>query len=145
MRHILLAAAVLAASPASAGQMLVATPRGPVYAPAYRYSGAPSAARYYAPPRAGWLAPRGQYLQGYLSPPAIIGGAIAGALLGAAATVSPQVLPPPRPVAAPVPDAMDEIADTNPQGVTRQEVEEAIADFCSRNATASLCVKLQSR
>jgi hypothetical protein len=59
--------------------------------------------------------------------------------------VLPQVLPPPRPIAAPVPDAMDEIVPVNTQGVTRQEVEEAIADFCARNATASLCVKLQSR
>jgi hypothetical protein len=38
MRHILLAAAVLAVSPASAGQMLVPTARGPMYAPAYRAS-----------------------------------------------------------------------------------------------------------
>jgi hypothetical protein len=50
----------------------------------------------------------------------------------------------PRPV-APARDAMDEIAETNPQGVTRAEVEGAIADFCSRNATASLCVKLNAR
>jgi hypothetical protein len=68
MRHILLAAAVLAASPASAGQMLVPTARGPVYAPAYRYSGPPPGygqgflnyrSRGYVPPG---------YLGGYLPP-----------------------------------------------------------------------------
>jgi hypothetical protein len=44
-----------------------------------------------------------------------------------------------------MPDAMDEIPAVNPQGISRAEVEEAIADFCTRNAAASLCVKLQSR
>jgi hypothetical protein len=115
-----LLAAVLAASPASAGQMLVPTARGPIYAPAYRYSGPPP-----------WM--RG-YVRPYRpNPGVIIGGAIAGALAA------------PRPVPVQRPDAMDEIVPVNAQGVTRQEVEEAIADFCSRNPTASLCVKLQSR
>jgi hypothetical protein len=129
MRHILLAAAVLAASPASAGQYLAPGPGG------FRY----------APPARGWLAPRGPYLNGYVRPyrpnPAPF---IAGALLGAVLGPLPALRSPSLGPAAAV-DAMDEIAPVNAQGVTRQEVEEAIADFCARNATASLCVKLQSR
>jgi hypothetical protein len=118
-RTAALLAAILAATPATAGQYLAPGPGGFRYAP---------------PARAPWL---NGYVRPYRpNPGVIIGGAIAGAL----AAVPRPVLP-----VQPPPDAMDEIAPVNAQGVTRQEVEEAIADFCSRNATASLCVKLQSR
>jgi hypothetical protein len=73
-------------------------------------------------------------LQGYLSPPAIIGGAIAGAL---------SQLPPP-PVRyyaaqpAPRPDAIDEIRDP----VRRDEVVSALERLCAMTDDP-ICAKLR--
>jgi hypothetical protein len=105
--------------------MLVPGYGGARYAPAYRYNGPPPGAR--------WLAPRGQYLQGYLAPSAILGSAIAGALS--------QLPPPPVRYYAPAPpDAIAEI----PNATTRQEVVEAIERLCELEPR-SICEKMQRR
>jgi hypothetical protein len=130
----LLALVLAMTTSAGAGQMLVPGYRGPHYAPSYRYNGPPP----------------GSYLNGYVRPyrpnPAPF---IAGALLGA---VVPQILPPSRPVARPVAapmpepagDPMDAIPDASPNTarITRQEIDAALADWCSTNGTAPLCQKL---
>jgi hypothetical protein len=122
-RTAALLAAVLAATPATAGQVLVPGPGGLRYAPA--------APRYYPP-----------YLQGYVrpwrpDPGAIIGGAIAGAL---------ATLPPP-PVwyyaaqPAPRPDAIAEIRDP----VTRGEVVTALERLCELEPATPICQKMSQQ
>jgi len=93
-----------------------------------------------------------------------LGAAIAGALAGAALQLIPraaealaQRLPPaptpaPRPAAvapppaAPAPsgDALDDI-EGNSRGITREEVEAALVDWCASHGDAPLCRKLQVR
>jgi hypothetical protein len=71
---------------------------------------------------------------------------IAGAIAGAALTLIPRAaeamanrLPPPP--AGGQGDALTDI-EPNPRGITRAEVEAAIADWCTSHADAALCVKL---
>jgi hypothetical protein len=125
MRTILIAALLAATSvPASAGQFLYNNGAGAHYSRPFPNYGQ------------RWLAPRGAYLQGYLAPEAILGGIIAGAMARAA--------PPPAyygpPVAAP-PDAIAEI----PNATTRQEVVDALNDYCGIKPGAEICHKLQPR
>ena len=100
---------------------------------------------------------------GYRHPPrpdlvAAIGGALAGAALElipramaalAARLPSEAPAPPPPPVVVaqsnrspPGNDVLDDI-EGNPRGITRQEVEAALIDWCATHADAPLCVKLR--
>ena len=120
----MLAAAVLVASPASAGQYLAPGPGGFRYAPP----------RYYGPPPGSYperLRPALQAKSGPVYRRRSSHDAAAGA--GSAA----------RSCAIARYHGRNRGGES--QGVTRQEVGGAIADFCNRNTTASLCVKLQSR
>jgi hypothetical protein len=136
----------LAASQAEAGEWMPAgyrqaPPYGPRYVPRnYRLS---YPERWYAPPRPD------------------VGAAIAGALAGAALELIPRAtaalvakLPPeasaplPPAVAAqmdaspPGNDALSDI-EGNSRGITRQEVEAALVDWCATHGDAPLCVKLR--
>jgi hypothetical protein len=119
MRHILLAAAVLAATPATAGQYLAPGPGGFSYAPT----------------------PRGPWLNGYVRPyrpnPAPF---IAGALLGTALGPLPALRPPSLGWAAAV-DAIDDI----PNPTTRAEVMDALRDYCGLRPDAGICAKIAGR
>jgi hypothetical protein len=128
-----------AASHANAGQLLVREPSG--YGRAawkHQYT-----ARYYPQQRPD------------------LGAAIAGALAGAALQLIPRAtealmakLPPgastpPPPIVTAQPDgpppssnALDDI-EGNSRGITRQEVEAALVDWCATHADAPLCVKLR--
>jgi hypothetical protein len=82
-----------------------------------------AACRYYAPvvwPRRPWAAPLG----------------------GPAYAAMPA--PPAPPQSAPPPNALNGIQGNN-RGVTRQEVEAALADWCEANPDAGLCKKLERR
>src|SRR5262249_31800621 len=93
-----------------------------------------------------------------------LGAAIGGALAGAALQLIPRAteallakLPPeasapaaPPPVAAAQPegsppsgDVLDDIQG-NSRGITRDEVEAALVDWCASHGDAPLCVKLQA-
>jgi hypothetical protein len=130
----------MAASQAHAGQLVVRGPGGYRHAPwKYRYT----APRHYAQQRPD------------------VGAAIAGALAGAALQLIPRAtealmakLPPgasapPRPVVTAEPDGstpsrdvLDDI-EGNSRGITRQEVEAALVDWCATHSEAPLCVKLR--
>jgi hypothetical protein len=93
-----------------------------------------------------------------------LGAAIAGALAGAALQLIPRAtealiakLPPAEsaqlstapPVAVAPPDGLPPSSDVlddiegNSRGITRQEVEAALADWCASHGDAPLCVKLR--
>jgi hypothetical protein len=131
----------IAASHANAGQFRVRGPSGYGHtAWKYRYT----APRFYAQQRPE------------------LGAAVAAALAGAAlqlipratealaAKLPPAASPPPPPVVTaqredgspPRSDVLDDI-EGNSRGITRQEVEAALVDWCASHADAPLCVKLQ--
>jgi hypothetical protein len=128
----------IAASYANAGQLLVRSPGG--YADA------------------SW-----KYARFYTRQPPDVGAALAGALAGAALQLIPRAtealmakLPPGAPTSPATPpvvtaqapgsppagDVLDDI-EGNSRGITRQEVEAALADWCASHVDAPLCVKLR--
>ena len=142
----LLASAVLlismAAFHANAGELLARAPDGYAYA-SWKF-------RHTAP-------------RFYTHQPPDLGAAIAGAVAGAAVQLIPHVaealiskLPaeaaaPPSPPPAvtaqtygppPSNDVLDDI-EGNSRGITRQEVEAALMDWCASHVDAPLCVKLR--
>jgi hypothetical protein len=129
---------------ASAGQMLAPGPGG------LRYSRPFATAPYYrgvAPgPYYRGAYPRPYYRSDAFPVAPLVAGAIAGAVLPRLTFPQPMP-PPPRAIAAPPPDALDEVAPVNPQGITREEVGNALNDWCAepRNAQAPLCVKMGDR
>ncbi len=143
-------AVILAATQAGAGEFLAPGPRS--YAPH---------GRGHAPfgYRGGYIAPR-YYAQDH-GPD--LGAAIAGALAGAALQLIPRAaealaarLPPapapqspaataPPPLAPPPPDDVLADIEGNSRGITRQEVEAALLDWCASHGDAPLCRKLQVR
>jgi hypothetical protein len=148
---LMAAAAVMmsmAAPEADAGELLAGGYR---HAPPYRHGYAP---RNY---RMGYMAPYGPQRPD-------LGAAIGGALAGAALQLIPRAteallakLPPGASappstlpsVAAAQPDgppsrgdALDDIQG-NSRGITREEVEAALVDWCASHGDAPLCVKLQ--
>jgi len=109
-----------------------------------------------------YIAPRYYYLAQQRPD---LGAAIAGALAGAALQLIPRAaealaqrlppapapgpLPPPAaaaplPPAAPPGDVLDDI-EGNSRGITREEVEAALVDWCASHGDAPLCRKLQVR
>jgi hypothetical protein len=142
---LLAAAAVMIlmeASYAKAGQLLVRGPGG--------YAHASLKQRYAA-------------TRFYVRQPPDLGVVLAGALAGAALQLIPRAtealmarLPPeaPTPPAAPpavtaqaqasppAGDVLDDI-EGNSRGITRQEVEAALTDWCASHVDAPLCVKLR--
>jgi hypothetical protein len=154
LKSLAACAAILTAAPADAGQYLVPGPGGPRYAPPHGRGYVPSGYR------GSYIAPR------YYAPPQHrpdLGAAIAGALAGAALQLIPRAaealaarLPPapaPQPPAAaaappaappPADDVLAEI-EGNSRGITRQEVEAALTDWCASHGDAPLCRKLQVR
>jgi hypothetical protein len=125
--------------------------------------------RYASPSGHGYV--RWTHRRGYVAPRfyntrqrSDLGAAIAGALAGAALQLIPRAtealiakLPPAEsaqlsttpPVAAAQPDgsppsrdALDDI-EGNSRGITRQEVEAALVDWCASHGDAPLCVKLR--
>jgi hypothetical protein len=130
----------IAASHANAGQFRARGPSGYGHtAWKYRYT----APRFYAQPRPD------------------LGAAVAAALAGAAlqlipratealaAKLPPAASPPAPPVVTaqrdrspPSSDVLDDIQG-NSRGITRQEVEAALVDWCASHADAPLCLKLQ--
>jgi hypothetical protein len=153
---------MLTAAQADAGEFLTPGPLGPRYAPPYGRSYVPSGYRR------GNIAPRYYYVAEQRPD---LGAAIAAALAGAALQLipraaealaqrlppapAPRPLPPPvaaapppptAPPAAPAPsgDVLDDI-EGNSHGITREEVEAALADWCASHGDAPLCRKLQVR
>jgi hypothetical protein len=131
----------IAASHANAGQFRVRGPSGYGHtAWKYRYT----APRFYVQQRPD------------------LGAAVAAALAGVAlqlipratealaAKLPPAASPPPPPVVTaqredgspPRSDVLDDI-EGNSRGITRQEVEAALVDWCASHADAPLCLKLQ--
>jgi hypothetical protein len=164
LKSLAAGAVILMAPPADAGQFLVPGPGGLRPAPLY--------GRGYVPfgYRRGYGAPR--YYAPQHRPD--LGAAIAGALAGAALQLIPRAaealaarLPPPAPApqppaaspapppaATPAPPAAavpappdDVLADIegNSRGITREEVEAALVDWCASHGDAPLCRKLQVR
>jgi hypothetical protein len=153
LKSLAAGAVILTATQADAGQLFVPGPGGPRY----------------APPHGRGYVPLG-YRRGYIAPPHYapqhrpdLGAAIAGALAGAALQLIPRAaealaarLPPapaPQPPAAtaappaappPTGDALADI-EGNSRGITRQEVEVALLDWCASHGDAPLCRKLQVR
>jgi len=138
----------MAAPQAEAGELLAGGYR---QAPPYRHGYAP---RNY---RMDYMARRS-----YAPQQPDLGAAIGGALAGAALQLIPRAteallakLPPEAsapallpPVAAAQPegasgDALDDIQG-NTRGITREEVEAALVDWCASHGDAPLCVKLQA-
>jgi hypothetical protein len=138
----------------------MATPVGhaePLVVGGYRYASPNGHVRWSH--RRGYVAPRfSNTPQG-----SDLGAAIAGALAGAALQLIPRAtealiakLPPgdstplpAPPVAAaqrdgspPSSDVLDDI-EGNSRGITRQEVEAALVDWCASHGDAPLCVKLR--
>jgi hypothetical protein len=133
---------LMQASYAKGGQLLVRGPGGYAHV---------SLKQRYAAPRF------------YVCQPPDLGAALAGALAGAAVQLIPSAiealmakLPPgaPTPPATPpivmaqaqgsprAGDVLDDI-EGNSRGITRQEVEAALADWCASHVDAPLCVKLR--
>ena len=133
---------ILMASYAKAGQLLVHGPGGHAHA---------SLKQRYAETRF------------YVRQPPDLGAALAGALAGAALQLIPHATealmaklppeagtPPAAPPAVtaqaqgspPAGDVLDDI-EGNSRGITRQEVEAALADWCASHVDAPLCVKLR--
>src|SRR5262249_24524096 len=159
LKWLLAGAVILTAAQADAGEFLAPGPLGPRYAAPYGRSYVPSG---YRP---GYIAPRYYYVAEQRPD---LGAAIAGALAGAALQLIPRAaeapgpplpparapgpLPPPA-GAAPPPgalpagpsgDALDDI-EGNARGITREEVEAALVDWCASHGDAPLCRKLQVR
>jgi hypothetical protein len=153
LKSLAAGAVMLTTAQADAGEFLAPGPLGPRYAPPYGRSYVPSGYRR------GYVAPRYYYVAQERPD---LGAAIAGALAGAALQLIPraaealaQRLPPaPAPAAAaPVPppaapapsgDLLDDI-EGNSRGITREEVEAALVDWCGSHGDAPLCRKLQVR
>jgi hypothetical protein len=162
LKWLAASAVILTAAQADAGEFLAPGPLGPRYAAPY--------GRSYVPPgyRRGYSASRYYYVA---QQPPDLGAAIAGALAGAALQLIPRAaealaqrlppapapgplpppaaaapLPPAAPPAAPAPsgDALDDI-EGNSRGITREEVEAALVDWCASHGDAPLCRKLQVR
>ena len=157
LKSLAAGAVMLTAAQADAGEFLAPAPLGPRYAPPYGRSYVPLGYRrgYVAPPRYDVAQQRPD-----------LGAAIAGALAGAALQLIPRAaealaqrlppapapgpLPPPAasaaPPAAPAPsgDVLDDI-EGNSRGITREEVEAALVDWCASHGDAPLCRKLQVR
>jgi hypothetical protein len=133
---------LMEASYAKAGQLLVRGPGGYPHA---------SLKQRYAATRL------------YVRQPPDLGAAVAGALAGAALQLIPRAtealmakLPPGAPTSPATPpvvtaqapgsppagDVLDDI-EGNSRGITRQEVEAALADWCASHVDAPLCVKLR--
>ena len=152
--RFLAAAAVmisLATSEAAAEQLVVG---------GYRYASPNGHVYVRSSPRESYVAPR---LYNTPQRPDL-GAAIAGALAGAALQLIPYAtealiaklapadsapLSTTVPVAAAQPDGsppsndvLDDI-EGNPRGITRQEVEAALVDWCASHGDAPLCVKLR--
>lgn len=154
LKSLAACAAILTATQADAGQFLVPGPGGLRYAPPHGRGYVPSGYRrgYYVAPRPYAPLHRPDF-----------GAAIAGALAGAALQLIPRAaealaarLPPapaPQPPAATAappaapPPTNDVLADIegNSRGITRQEVEAALLDWCASHGDAPLCRKLQVR
>jgi hypothetical protein len=157
LKSLAAGAVMLTAAQADAGEFLAPAPLGPRYAPPYGRSYVPLGYRrgHVAPPR---------YYVAQQRPD--LGAAIAGALAGAALQLIPRAaealaqrlppapapgpLPPPAasaaPPAAPAPsgDVLDDIEGKS-RGITREEVEAALVDWCASHGDAPLCRKLQVR
>jgi hypothetical protein len=156
LKWLAASAVILTAAQADAGEFLA-----PYTAP-YGRSHVPSGYRR------GYIAPRYYYLAQQRPD---LGAAIAGALAGAALQLIPRAaealaqrlppapapgplpppaaaapLPPAAPPAAPAPpgDVLDDI-EGNSRGITREEVEAALVDWCASHGDAPLCRKLQVR
>jgi hypothetical protein len=163
LKSLAAGAVILTAVQADAGEFPAPGPVGPRYAPPQERSYVPLGYRR------GYVAPR--YYVAQERPD--LGAAIAGALAGAALQLIPraaealaQRLPPaPAPApplppaataapsaagavppAAPAPsgDVLDDI-EGNSRGITREEVEAALVDWCASHGDAPLCRKLQVR
>jgi hypothetical protein len=161
LKSLAAGAVILTAAQADAGEFLAPGPLGPRYAAPY--------GRTYVPLgyRRGYIAPR--YYVAQQRPD--LGAAIAGALAGAALQLIPRAaealaqrlppapapgpLPPPAAAALPPPaappaapaasgDVLDDI-EGNSRGITREEVEAALVDWCASHGDAPLCRKLQVR
>jgi hypothetical protein len=160
LKSLAAGAVILTAAQADAGEFPAPGPVGPRYAPPYGRSYVPSGYRR------GYIAPRYYYVAQQRPD---LGAAIAGALAGAALQLIPRAaealaqrlppapgpLPPPSaavpsppaaPPAAPAPsgDVLDDI-EGNSRGITREEVEAALVDWCASHGDAPLCRKLQVR
>jgi hypothetical protein len=157
LKWLAASAVILTAAQADAGD--APGPPGPRYTAPYGRSHVPSGYRR------GYIAPRYYYLAQQRPD---LGAAIAGALAGAALQLIPRAaealaqrlppapapgpLPPPAaaaplpPAAAPAPpgDVLDDI-EGNSRGITREEVEAALVDWCASHGDAPLCRKLQVR
>jgi hypothetical protein len=162
LKSLAAGALILTAAQADAGEFFAPGPLGPRYAPPHGRSYVPSGYRR------GYIAPRNYYLAQERPD---LGAAIAGALAGAALQLIPRAAealaqrlppaptpappPPPAATAAPPPvaaappaapsgDVLDDI-DGNSRGITREEVEAALVDWCASHGDAPLCRKLQVR
>jgi hypothetical protein len=163
LRSLAAGAMVLTAAQAGAGEFLAPGSLGPRHATPYGRSYVPSG--YHR----GYVAPRYYYVAQQRPD---LGAAIAGALAGAALqlipraaealaqrlppTPVPALAPPPAPAApaaasaappaalAPSGDVLDDI-EGNSRGITREEVEAALVDWCASHGDAPLCRKLQVR
>jgi hypothetical protein len=140
----------MAAPQAEAGELLAGGYR---HAPPYRHGYAP---RNY---RMGYMAPRPYAPQQRPDLGAAIGGALAGAALqliprateallaklppGASAPATPPIAAAQPDSSPPSGDVLDDIQG-NPRGITREEVEAALVDWCANHGDAPLCVKLQA-
>ena len=160
LKSLAVGAVMLTAAQANAGEFLAPGPLGPRYAAPYGHSYVPSGYRR------GYIAPR--YYAAQQRPD--LGAAIAAALAGAALQLIPRAaealaqrlppapapgpLPPPSaaapptaaPPAAPAPsgDVLNDV-EGNSRGITREEVEAALVDWCASHGDAPLCRKLQVR
>jgi hypothetical protein len=163
LKSLAVSAVILMAAQADAGEFLAPGPLGPRYAAPHGRSHVPWGYRR------GHVAPRYYYVAEQRPD---LGAAIAGALAGAALQLIPRAAealaqrlppapapapPPPAatvsppaasaaPPAAPAPsgDVLDDI-EGNSRGITREEVEAALVDWCASHGDAPLCRKLQVR
>jgi len=165
MKATLIAAATLmvaATVAADARQFLIPGPAGPRYSRPFPNLNQPPPSYYrpgpyYQPFPGPYYRPSpGPYYQRSGPPPilaqsgrpveVLIGAGLIAAAAGAAAA---GLIPPPPPLPQPVtvqppPDALDEVAPVNPQGITREEVNEALTGWCQdpRNAVTPMCQKM---
>src|SRR5262245_44319751 len=164
LKSLAAGAVMLTAAQADAGEFLAPGPLGPRYAPPHGRSHVPSDYRR------GYIAPRYHYVAEQRPD---LGAAIAAALAGAALQLIPRAAealaqrlppapapapPPPAAATAPPPaasaappaapepsgDVLDDIQG-NSRGITREEVEAALVDWCASHGDAPLCRKLQVR
>src|SRR5215831_5789930 len=130
----------IAASHANAGQFRGRGPSGYGHTPwKYRYT----APRFYAQQRPDLGAAVAEVLAGaalQLIPRAT--EALAAKLPPAASAPAPPVVTAQRDGSPPSSDVLDDI-EGNSRGITRQEVEAALADWCASHVDAPLCVKLR--